>query len=522
MRSRPTSVQRFSNYLIALSALTILSGCNPPAQPSVEAQAEPAQAAEPSPYFELSVLHARSSMLGARRAAFEMAINTVEASVQREQRENPQVRPVMENPTVLSLLVSANNHGEREDCGCKANPLGGLTRRHTLVDLARLGAVDESMRWWGKSVPERSIVFTADAGDLLYAPRGFENAAAPRQELLFDQARAIVDALNVGPPDAFNVGEHDLALGLEKLQVLQKVAKFPFISANLQKEGKPLFASHVVVERGGARVAFIGVARDEEATKTYYEARGLAVRPALEAVREAAALLPEEVSAVVLLSNLGVEKTRELVGALQSEGIALTAVVVSNTASTTISPLWAAGVPILEPASRGKHLGRLDLYLQDATKGAGAVRFANAVSDPLVELRDYRRAVTGFYRASEAMDKMLIELEAMRVEIAQKQAALVELEAADENRAASESALASLQARHATSASRLELYERRLAMTADTYVRTAGTLSALSATPGAPAGSDWVEGQVIAVKLAIPEHAGVRKVLDRGKPRSQK
>ncbi len=61
--------------------------------------------------------------------------------------------------------------------------------------------------------------------------------------------------------DLLNIGDTDLALGVECLELLQKKSKIPFISANLKdkKTGKPIFEPYLIKDIDGLRVGIIGI-----------------------------------------------------------------------------------------------------------------------------------------------------------------------------------------------------------------------------------------------------------------------
>jgi len=60
---------------------------------------------------------------------------------------------------------------------------------------------------------------------------------------------------------AMAVGNHDYDWGIEALRRAEKEARFPLLSANtvFASDGKPAFASHIITEIGGVRVAVLGL-----------------------------------------------------------------------------------------------------------------------------------------------------------------------------------------------------------------------------------------------------------------------
>lgn len=260
--------------------------------------------------------------------------------------------------TLLTLFFTANVDGEREDCGCKKNPMGGLTRKAHVIK----GAGGTSV-----ALEQPDAVAVVDAGNLLFANGQVQRLGDKQRQVALIQAEAIVESFNAIGCEAFAVGQNDLAMGLETLQGLRRKATFPWVSANLKAKGRTelLFEPFVVRELGGRKVAFVGLI-EPEATPNYYQERGVEVLDPAQALKaQGPRLAASGADTVVLLSNLGVTRTQSLLDELGG-AVPVHAVVVSGTRRSTYQPIWtAAEVPMVEPGSRGKHLGRLDLHIVD-------------------------------------------------------------------------------------------------------------------------------------------------------------
>ena len=95
--------------------------------------------------------------LATRRAYSEVARRDLAAFSSPTRRPTLTRRPSGDDADHFTVVFSANNHGEREDCGCKRSPLGGLDRRATMAAWARGGAHSHATTFWGETIPSRRV-----------------------------------------------------------------------------------------------------------------------------------------------------------------------------------------------------------------------------------------------------------------------------------------------------------------------------------------------------------------------------
>lgn len=242
----------------------------------------------------------------------------------------------------------------------------GLGEAGTLAEVggaARLATVLDEQR----ARAETSIYL--DSGDV------FEGT--PVFELFGGRAELEVEAAI--SPDAVAAGNHDLGAGLTALRGRPRQAP-PLLGGNLDAEYPGLLESDAVIDRGGLRVAVIGLARSPEHPPD--------VQGAADFVNAVAARLGPGVDLVVVLSHLGRDLDLALVPLTEGIDVLLG----GHTHDVTSSPVWVLDcgpsvavlrgclprqVAIVHSGAYGRFVGRVDIVLSGAegrsSPGAGSV-----------------------------------------------------------------------------------------------------------------------------------------------------
>lgn len=470
---------------------------------------------ELTPRERIARHQARFVVVNGLTAASSQALRQVERTLKPVDATIPPAL-LRDDSVHFTVFFGGNNHGEREDCGCRKNPLGGLARRHALLESLRADQPD--MKWWEEATAPSGPVFHVDAGNALYAHASISRGTTRAQEIARHDAASVVDALNTFPPDALLAGELDVAFGLDDLRRLARRAKFPIISANLRAEGgEAVFPGHVVVERGGVTIGVVGVTNPEPRSKTHFSERGVVVDDPVAAAKRELSALPDEVQYVVLLSNLGMSDTFGLLEQVAPTRDDIVLAVVSGTNRLTSQPEFAAGVPIVEPLNRGKYVGHASFVLNGST-----VEYQNAVTSSSKALREYRLAQRSYLTTKKQLIRQEQKLAELELSIEEVKARATSQPATDAGEAQERSAETIVKQRkeamkqHETRAKSLE---SRLLAVSKNLVEAAKLM-----TPGpAPTGGDdWVSARVVPLKLEIDEVASTRKVLDRAEKRRPK
>ena len=119
------------------------------------------------------------------------------------------------------------------------------------ADGALLGGVSMLSGYIQKVRREEENVLYAIAGDMF------------RGSVIDSEYKGVstIGIMNMLAPDVVTLGNHEVDYGVAHLLFLEKCARFPIINANMYiaTNRRRMFRSHIVLEKGGMRILFIGV-----------------------------------------------------------------------------------------------------------------------------------------------------------------------------------------------------------------------------------------------------------------------
>jgi hypothetical protein len=123
--------------------------------------------------------------------------------------------------------------------------LGGLYKKSTYLEQYR---------------KKQGDIIVVDSGDLLNEYEEIKESIQSSARLKADLIAQIYQSIGI---DAINVGELDLALGLDYLKGLEKTYNTPFVSANLVDETNTrIFKPYVIKEINGRKIGIFGLMGD--------------------------------------------------------------------------------------------------------------------------------------------------------------------------------------------------------------------------------------------------------------------
>lgn len=233
----------------------------------------------------------------------------------------------------VSIVYSADLRGV---VAAPAHEAGGLARRATLVDRARLAP---------------RAMLQVDAGDLVAGPGDEAGLADPAARQA--RARLVLGAYARMGIDVTTVGERELALGAHEWRTLCGAAKVPVVASNLvEREGRAVFPATTIVSVGDISVGVFGILELDGDTPVPPDA---VVTDAVMAAR----------ASVQTLRRQG---ARIIVGLFHlAGGLARARVIAADTAGIDVVVLGhhgpAAPPRFVRAGERGVDLGRVDARL---------------------------------------------------------------------------------------------------------------------------------------------------------------
>lgn len=164
---------------------------------------------------------------------------------------------------------------------------------------------------------------------------------------------------------AVNVGDSDLNQGLSFLRE-EASRGLPLISTNLidPSRGEPIFLPYVIKKVDNIRVAFFGlVSPDMNPASRKATAKKVFIKDPVETAQGVMNTLRGQADIVILLSDLGVERERELLRKVPGIHFVLG----GHEGQYIRSPMREGDTPILQSYIKGMYAGKLQLTIADTS-----------------------------------------------------------------------------------------------------------------------------------------------------------
>lgn len=142
-----------------------------------------------------------------------------------------------------------------------------------------------------------------DSGDMFHGTN----------EANIEKAKGIVEEVNLMGYTAMTPGNHDFDFGIDRLVEIKNQLNFPILSANILKDGKPLFEEYKIVQAGNKRIGLFGLTVKDALNYTNSrDTNGVTLDDPFKSAERIVSILRGQVDAVVLISHLGDEVDREV------------------------------------------------------------------------------------------------------------------------------------------------------------------------------------------------------------------
>lgn len=238
--------------------------------------------------------------------------------------------------TEIRIIYINNVDGYLRACHCPGNLFGGL--------LYAVGVID-------KLREENPNTLFVDAGDL-FPGKNWK-----------PKARYAIEFYNYLQVDAVNVGDQEFWFGVPYLQQLAALARFPFISANVLYNDKPLFKPYLIKNVGGIDVAIIGILHPDALhlikKSKIQHVRAVDFKPILRKIL--AELKQKSLPIIILLSHSGLENDKQIA----REFPEINFIIGAHSENLLKQPLVVGKTAIFQAEHYAHYLGVLDVQAND-------------------------------------------------------------------------------------------------------------------------------------------------------------
>lgn len=172
--------------------------------------------------------------------------------------------------------------------------------------------------------------------------------------------------------DAMTIGHHDFDQGLGGLETLSKLAKFPFVTANIRQstgEKIPFFRPYLIKEVGGIKVGIIGLTTPATLVIGNQAMKGqITIDSPVDVAKKLVVELRPKVDLLLLLTNLGMDKEgKGLAQKVVTEVPGIDLVIDGHTMQSIPEVFWQTNlqtsekIPMMKAKFWGLEVGRIDI-----------------------------------------------------------------------------------------------------------------------------------------------------------------
>jgi 2',3'-cyclic-nucleotide 2'-phosphodiesterase (5'-nucleotidase family) len=267
--------------------------------------------------------------------------------------------------------------------------LGGLYKKSTYLEQYR---------------KKHGRIIVVDSGDLLNEYIEVKESIRSSVRLKADLIARIYQYIGI---DAIDIGELDLALGLDYLKLLEKTYDIPFVSANLVDEANsPVFQPYIIKEINGRKIGIFGLMDDSpDMVAKLNEISGGKIS-ATDLIQSAESVVKElEAKVDVIIAITHHHMGRNWVLARKVPGIDV--IVGGHHKQKIEKPYKAGNTFIVQAGEKGQYQGMLEItFASDGTKTAEneLVPLGPGISDdPRVKamIEQYNDKVTSLYSSTK-------------------------------------------------------------------------------------------------------------------------
>lgn len=225
-----------------------------------------------------------------------------------------------------------------------------------------------------KTRKEVDNVLVFDVGDFTH---GTSFATISRGE-------SMVKLANLIGFNGFVPGNHDFNYGFARMKELEKMAKYPFLAANLidTATGKPAFKDNEIIDLDGYKVGIFGMATKETKTKSNpVNTQGIEFADEYKTAEEQVKILKDKgAKMIIMLSHLGMDEVSNPTSEMLAKKVRGIDLIIDGHSHSKFEEGYKAGDTLIVSAHEHlKNIGRVDVVLGDKPEiKARLIPFAEA------------------------------------------------------------------------------------------------------------------------------------------------
>ena len=167
--------------------------------------------------------------------------------------------------------------------------------------------------------------------------------------------------------DYMTLGNHDFNYGYERLLELKDMSTIEMISANVLKDGKPLFTPYVIKEIAGVKIGIFGLTTPETAYKTSpANVEGITFADSVETSKKMVEELDDQTDIIIALAHVGLDESSVITSKAIAENVEGIDIIIDGHSHTRLETgMLVNDVLIAQTGNYGQSLGYINIEVKD-------------------------------------------------------------------------------------------------------------------------------------------------------------
>lgn len=311
----------------------------------------------------------------------------------------------------ISIINTADIHGHI----INDNETGGyysLDEVDYMMGMPLMKYVAEGIRKRNKNT------LLLDSGDMFHGTN----------EANVEMGKGVVECANLMDFDAMTVGNHDFDFGIDRLMEIKAQLNFSMLTANIYKNGEPIFKEYEVINVGGKKIGLFGLTVEDALIYTNSrDTKGVSIEDPIKIAAKIVPMLKNQADTVILISHLGDEIDRQVVDNV--DGIDL--ILCGHHHFLYKKPVKYKNTYLVEAGGYSTHVGLADMYFKNGSV-VKVVWTLHKTKDESKADRNMKQAASKYNAialesAKEKVGKSLIKLDGIRSHVRSQETNLADL-----------------------------------------------------------------------------------------------